>query len=351
MNPFVVPKPIRDEVMMWVDHVLRSGFYSKGDMTQALESLMSTTEGRKVLLVSSGTAALDLAFRWLAQSGKKSITIPEMTVPMVYRAANAHFDEVVLADVDLHDFSLTGDINTEVACLVTTGGISSGRIAELAGVLKSNGVTVVEDASHSHGCTFGCSPSLTLGDISIQSWYATKVLTMGEGGLIASGDVNFMDWAEQYANQGKDGHSKQYSSVGTNYRPSEMAVLLGHAEWKFREYTYAVRRQWAGTYMRHGMPYVGGATALSHSTFFKYPVMVKNQEEVLQALARNGIPAAGPVHHAEYENEAGGFAPYANTNCRFIDEHQVCLPVAREFNRSMAYAVIQTMREVAEWIE
>ncbi len=334
------------DFLLLSDGALRGGHLSLGPDTLDLESRTGC------LTVNSGTAALDLAMRYVTTVlGRRSIAIPEMTVPMVFRVAERYFGErnIQFVDVSREDLSMLPDeVHTDCVCFPTTGGVPSDRIEADIRTMQKHGVFVIEDASHSHGCVFGTTPTMSLGDIAIQSWYATKVLTMGEGGLFR-GDPEAMKWAMCYANQGKTRGSGIYKMRhGENYRVPEVAASLGRMEWLHRHTTFANRRANAEIYLDAGIPYCYPGLNVDKTTFFKYPVYVENRDEVLQALAIRRLPVAGMVHDVRLEKPEA--SSWVGANAKWINDHQICLPISRRVeSHKMAIDVANTLKGVARW--
>ena len=79
---------------------------------------------------------------------------------------------------------------------------------------RSQGIWVIEDASHAHGCTLHGAPAGSFGDVAAFSFYPTKVLHAGEGGVLAFSDVRLLDKAREYANAGKERGGFEVKSCG-----------------------------------------------------------------------------------------------------------------------------------------
>lgn len=332
MKVVSLPESVRNQFAELSNDALSRGELSLGFYTNRFEGRLADDMGiTGVVALNSGTAALDIAFQVARRRGCRTITIPEMTVPMVYRLAISIFDKVELADVDDRDFAMSGEPGTDAICLVTTGGIPSPRIEDFAINCKKRGIFIIEDASHSHGCVFGSTPTGQLGHVMAQSWYATKVLTMGEGGIFCSKDADDLLFAQRYSNQGKRRGNKDYAMSGVNYRPSSTSVILGLCCWNSREEIYNSRRELANTMLRLGAKYVLPNVVPERTSFFKFPVLMNSERDAskIKSIIYDEfgyIP--GTIHDALAENISNEFHSYRSRVSSNLDERQVCLPMS-----------------------
>ncbi len=189
---FSVPD-IDDADVAAVTRVLRSGWLTTGYETLALEAeLAARIDAPHVVAVSSCTAALELAFRALdlkpgARVGVPTWTFVATALPAVHLGATP-----VLLDVDPHTLnlspaSLDAALRAELDAVVPVhfGGVPVNRaVHELC---DAAGVPVVEDAAHALGASDYRGPISGAGSVgACFSFYATKNLTAGEGGALAT---------------------------------------------------------------------------------------------------------------------------------------------------------------------
>jgi dTDP-4-amino-4,6-dideoxygalactose transaminase len=107
--------------------------------------------------------------------------------------------------------------------VVHIGGHIAFRIAEIAQLCRTQGVFLLEDCAHAHGATFDGRPAGTWGDAGAYSFYATKTVSTGEGGMLVSRDDALLGHARAYRNYGKP----DYATAGVNFRLSEFTAALG----------------------------------------------------------------------------------------------------------------------------
>ncbi len=107
--------------------------------------------------------------------------------------------------------------------VVHIGGHIAFQIEEIAKLCKESGVILLEDCAHAHGASWNGKKPGSWGDAGIYSFYATKTISTGEGGMLVSQNKNLIEFAKKYRNYGKP----DYKIEGLNYRMSEFAAAIG----------------------------------------------------------------------------------------------------------------------------
>jgi dTDP-4-amino-4,6-dideoxygalactose transaminase len=110
--------------------------------------------------------------------------------------------------------------------VVHIGGHIAFDIEKIAGYCKKNNIILFEDCAHSHGASWNGKKTGEWGDAGFYSFYATKTITTGEGGMLVSKNKELIDYAKKYRNYGKF----DYKVHGLNFRITEFAAALGAIE-------------------------------------------------------------------------------------------------------------------------
>lgn len=268
--------------------IIESQKFSLGPVNDQFEREAAVMAGtRFAVSTASGTVALEVAAALAALKSRKGlVVIPDMTVPMVQwsmqRAGHQTHRVDVTEDflVDGTEIDLVLGKNRDVAAVVVvwTGGIITERGVDLIRRLRSRGVFVIEDASHAHGCAFRGRPAGSFGDVAAFSFYPTKVLHAGEGGVIVFDDETLLEPARQYVNAAKErGGFQVRSDAAYPGRMSDITAALGLAMLEQREAIFAERQAVAKVYRDAGLKTVQDyyrAEGLS-CTYYKQTVMLK----------------------------------------------------------------------------
>ena len=107
--------------------------------------------------------------------------------------------------------------------VVHIGGHIAFDIERIADYCKQNGIILLEDCAHSHGASWNGKRTGQWGDAGFYSFYATKTITTGEGGMLVSNNKELVDYAKKFRNYGKF----DFKVHGLNYRITEFAAAIG----------------------------------------------------------------------------------------------------------------------------
>ena len=109
------------------------------------------------------------------------------------------------------------------AVLVHIGGHIAFEVERIAEYCRANGIFLIEDCAHAHGATWGDRRPGQWGDAGVYSFYATKTISTGEGGMLVSRHDDLLEYARRYRNYGKPEHDVG----GLNFRLSEFTAAIG----------------------------------------------------------------------------------------------------------------------------
>lgn len=349
------------EALSLIESSLRSGQLTLGKHGQAFEESFAARCGRKhAIAVSSGTSALEIALRALDIEGKEVI-VPDNTF-FATAAAVVHAGGIpVFADVSRDTLAVTLDEvrsritpQTAGAIVVHIGGIVTPELPAIEAELKSRGLFLLCDAAHAQGATLNGADASNWGIASTYSFYPTKVMTSGEGGMIVTDDARIAEEARVYRDQGKAGFTSNFHTrLGANWRLSEPHAAIGIVQLKRLDEFVATRRAVAEAYVatlqREGLLTLPAAQHLDQSNFYKFVAYLpdgvdratlKQQMRETHEVALSGevyeLPlSAQPV----FEPWAKGALPGASVVC----SRQVCLPVSARMTPDDARYVVESL--------
>lgn len=260
MNVPILRVPFSDDSTRFIhegiDQILASGHLSQGGQTVKWEEAFAAFTGAKhAIACSNGTAALELILRGLGVEGR-SVIVPTNTFLATALAVMHSGNRVVFADsepstlaLDIADVERKMTDDVAAVMLVHVGGIIPGNVDELKKLCDARGIHLIEDAAHAHGSTIGGRHAGTLGVAGGFSFFPTKVLTTGEGGMVTTDDDAVAARIKKVRNQGKDPElGNHISEVGLNYRVSELTALVGVQQMLNAEAVIADRQRAAAHY-------------------------------------------------------------------------------------------------------
>ncbi len=206
--------------------------------------------------VSSGTAALHLALRLLGVGPGDEVICPTLTfcasaAPIVYQGGSP-----VFLDVDPATWNISpGLLGEELADCSHRGRMPRavivvdlyGQCADYEPILevcRRYGVPVVEDAAEALGASYRGKSAGTFGEFGIFSFNGNKIITTSGGGMLVGADAALIEKARFLASQARDpAPHYQHSTVGFNYRLSNILAALGRGQLRLLEERVVARRR------------------------------------------------------------------------------------------------------------
>jgi perosamine synthetase len=228
-----------DEEREAVLAVLDSGNLAAGDEVAAFEQEFADYCGAEyAVATTNGTTALHTAL--VAAGIGKGDTVITTPFSFVATANVVRFvgAEPVFADIDPATFNLDpdaveerirardGDVDAIMPVHLYALSADMDRFRELS---ERYDATLVEDAAQAHGAEYNGESAGTLGDVACFSFYPTKNMTSGEGGMITTDDEEIATAAAQFINHGRPagGYGYEHVDIGHNFRMTNIAAAIG----------------------------------------------------------------------------------------------------------------------------
>ncbi|MHA6779514.1 DegT/DnrJ/EryC1/StrS family aminotransferase [Pseudonocardia saturnea] len=212
--------------------VLRSGHIAQGPKVAEFERAFAELVGvRHAVAVNSGSTALTVALRGLDIGRGDEVVTSPFTFIATVNAVLASGATVRFADIRDDDFAVDPaaiDASVTSATRAIMPVHLFGQTADMAPLMEIADrlrVAVVEDAAQAHGARYHGRGAGSFGT-GCFSFYATKNLTTGEGGMITTDDEALSDKLRVLRNQGMRARY-EYEVVGHNYRMTDLAAAVG----------------------------------------------------------------------------------------------------------------------------
>lgn len=293
-----ISKPlIQTEAIEAVKRVLASGQISSGPETEAFESEFSTYVGTGFgIAVNSGTSALLVALMASGIGPGDEVIVPSFTFAATANAVRLVGASPVFADIDPATFCLDPDhatslVNPRTAAIMPVHlfgqPANMDAITELA---QRHGLYVLEDAAQAHGARWRGHQVGGLGDSGAFSFYPTKNMTTGEGGMITTNDSSFARRCRLIRNQGME-ERYVHEVVGMNLRMTDIHSAIGRVQLRFLEEWNAARRRNARSYDAALADSVQIPTvdARAEHVYHQYTLRVGMRSKVIEQLDRAGV--------------------------------------------------------------
>lgn len=244
--------------------VLRSGQVSMGPKVRALESLLAQYLGvAHAVVVSSGTAALDVALKALRIGPGDEVIVPAFTYiatanAVTYQAATPVMVDVEPRTLNIDPAAVRAALTARTRCVVAIDyGGSLAAYDELERIARDAGVALLQDAAHSFGGSLQGRRPGAFGVGATLSFHVAKVFTTIEGGAFVTADPVLAEAARSLRNQGEvAGEKYRFSAIGANHRMSDLHAAIGVAQFTKLERLLAARREVVRLYrmMLDGVP-------------------------------------------------------------------------------------------------
>jgi perosamine synthetase len=230
-HPIRISEPaLGPEVEALVLQVLRSGQLAQGPMVERFEDLCAAMAGtRHAVAVSNGTVSLEACFAALAIGPGDEVVMPPLTFAATVNAALLAGATVRFADIG-PDYTMDVDstsalVGSRTAAVVPVHLYGLPADMNALGVLaQRHSLAIVEDAAQAHGALVGSQPAGSFG-LGSFSFYATKNVTSGEGGVITTDDDALARTLRLLRNQGMD-RRYEYELVGRNLRMTDLHAAV-----------------------------------------------------------------------------------------------------------------------------
>ena len=221
-----------EEIEQEVLGVLRSGMIAQGPKVAEFEKLFADiVEVPHAVAVNNGTTSLIAALKMSGMPEGSEVVMPPFTFVATLNAALEAGYKVRFADINPHTFNATAETLAAAATHNTAGVMPVhlyGQCADIAAIdelAKKNNWFLLEDAAQAHGATHNGRQAGSFGAGSF-SFYATKNVTTGEGGIITTSDDAFADRLRVFRNQGMRVRY-QYDMQGNNFRMTDLQAAVG----------------------------------------------------------------------------------------------------------------------------
>lgn len=356
MNIPILRLPYTEEDIEFIKdgivEVLLSGYLTMGKKVAQFEKAFAEFIGtRHAIGTNSGTSSLEIVMRAIGVEGA-TMVIPSNTFMATATAVTHAGARIIFTDcqeenlqMDPADLQRKIQPDTRGVILVHIGGMISPNIDEIKRICDENSLFLLEDAAHAHGATIDGRKAGSLGIGGSFSFYPTKVMTTGEGGMVTTDDEEIYRRCLVLRDHGKTNPELNvHEEFGYNWRFSEFHALLGLQQMKRIESSLEERRRIAMMYDEKlgNLPKVKRLQIPPNirSSYYKYIVFldehIQRDELKAQLKDRYGIHLPGEVysqplhtqpvfrkHSWAVANDPGDSFPQTEYVC----EHHLCLPL------------------------
>lgn len=313
-----------DEEIEGVTRVLRSGMFAQGPVVAEFEKRFAEYCGAgHAVAVNSGTAALHAALAAAGIGPGDEVIVPTFSFIATASCVSMCGARPVFADVDPGYFTLDCGAAKKLFTAKTKAVIGVHLFGQpfdvdpLRELCSDHSAALIEDAAQAHGSVYKGKVVGGLGDAGCFSFYPTKNMTTGEGGMVTTNDGTYAEKIRRFINHGQ---SEKYlhTGIGYNYRMTDIGGAIGVAQLAKLDGFNRRRLHNADYFDRHlkakGLILPVRRKDCAH-VFHQYVVRVTkdcplSREELMAALKEKGIGTAVhypiPIHSQPVYRQALG---------------------------------------------
>ncbi|GIU71279.1 MAG: aminotransferase DegT [Candidatus Nitrosocaldaceae archaeon] len=244
-----------------VKNILKSKRLVLGNYTREFENKFAEYIGTKhAVAVNSCTAALQISLMY-ADVKNKEVLVPTNTFiacpnTVIYSGGKPVFVDIDKDTfcMDINDLQNKINSNTRAIMPVHLGGLPIPEMNAIIDLCKDHNLYLVEDCSHAHGAMIDDKKVGSLGDAGCFSLFATKIMSVGVGGILTTNDSNLAQFAEELRHQGGlggPGKIESFDKFGYDWMMSEITASIGIHQLNKLEKQLERRNRIAEEYRKH----------------------------------------------------------------------------------------------------
>ena len=276
------------------DEILNSGNLVEGAWNKTLNEKIKEISGAKnaVCVNSNGSGLVAILLIFKTYFGREDVMIQSNTmygVKTMVGTAGLNLVDFISCqietlmpnyqDVENAVKNYKGDKNKLVIMLSDIGGIINPDIEKIAKFLKQENILLLEDAAHSFGARLNKKFSGTFGDAGVYSYYATKAIFAGEGGVAVTNNDELGNYLQDFIVYDR---FKQKMPIGSNIRLSELQALMIFSVVNYYKDIILNKNEIAEKYIetckRNEIQFISQNQNLNIGNYYKFTIISPNNE-------------------------------------------------------------------------
>lgn len=379
--PFSPPWFDKEEEQAVLD-VLRSGWVTTGPKVRQFETGIAEYSGAAYGVATySCTHAMLLALRALDIGEGDEVITTVYTFPSTSHAICHHGAKPVFVDVEPDTFNIDVE-QIESRITGRTRAILpvhfAGHPCDMDGILdvaRRHNLYVIEDAAHALGSSYKGRPIGSIGDITCFSFYATKNLCTGEGGMAVMnqeswakrmrilGMYGITDAREIWENRYREGGSIHFDVVELGYKcnMTDLTAALGLVQLRKLDWFTRTRQHFASVYDEAFAGHKGVCVPVvkdyANTCRHLYPILLDldqlrlSRDDFIGALAEANVATSVmfvPLHYHRYYARLLGHAPGDFPTAEDLFSRVLCLPLSPRIGENAIRTVADVVRQLLE---
>jgi len=296
--PVCRPTFIKNEKNFVYEALGELNISSHGKFVEGFEELWSQYCGCKHgISCTNGTTALHLALLTLGIGKKDEVIVPNFCMIAVPNAVTYVGAKPVFVDVREDDWNIDWtQIEAKItrktkAIMVVHNFGNPCNMSFILALAKKHNLFVIEDCSEAHGATYNGQKVSSFGDVAIFSFYANKIITTGEGGMLITNDTHISNRCKYLRNHCFDKPRFIHQEIGYNYRMSNLHCAIGVAQASQADKLIEMRNEVSDIYTKE-LKNIKGITIqpkVKGSVCWMFCILVEDKDGLMAFLEKTGI--------------------------------------------------------------
>lgn len=340
----------QDEISA-LEKVVRSGWIIGGPQVKKFEETLSEMHNLKYgVAVNSGTAAIHLSLLALEITKGDEVILPTYAPSDLLNAINYTGATPVIVDIELDSPNMDPK-NVEKKISKKTKAI---LVPHIFGVpakireLERFGIPIINDSAQSLGTTYLGKPVGSYGDLVILSFYATKLITTGQGGMVLTNNKRYQDFVRDIIDyNGRDSYKVRF-----NYPLTDLAAACGNIQLKKLDYFLKRRKEIGKKYyqaLKNKKVKFWPVPNDNDSNYYRFVLKFERKNEREQAkklFEKNRISTIIPINEYELLHNCLGLPksdyPIAQDACLTT----LSIPIYPALKDSEVEKVMETLKDL-----
>ena len=310
--------------------------------------------------VNSGTSAIEAPLRYYNIKGK-NVIVPTNTFVASANAVVYAGGTPVMVDMDpdnlcadFKDIKRKVNKNTAGVIIVHSCGYIPPYMFELKKYCEEKGLFLLEDAAHAHGASIKGYKAGSIGEVGSFSFFPTKLMTTGEGGMVTTNNKELADYVKQVRHHGQK--NGLMTEMGYNWRMPTLSAILGLSQLKRLDSFIKRRNEIADKYKNafqdmDEIELIKVPKYITHG-YWKYPILLKKYTaKEFQTLLKEkydidtGTVYYPPVHLQPYYKENYGYEEGMMPSSEQNLKREICLPIFVDITDKQLNYVIESVKK------
>ena len=351
----------RKNILSGIDEVLKSGQLMMGKWTSKFESSFKIcTNTDYALTVSTCTTALQISLNYFDIKDRE-VLVPSASFLTDISAIRWCGGIPVLVDInpdtlsfDLEDLKNKLSDKTKGILWVHLTGIISPQYKEIIDFADNNNLFLLEDCAHAHGSSIDGLPAGSLGDAGCFSFFPSKIMTTGTGGMLVTNDVNLARYTKEVRLLGRcDDDSGEICIEGNDWFMDEIRTCIGYYQLKDLDFNITRRREIASSYSKAFSKLSKVKTIPVHlknkPSYYQYTIILDDsisRDEIREILKNKYGISSKRIYKPTHQEEIFKEVKFDLNTLRKTEEvlnQSLCLPIYAEMSNKDVNNVIKAI--------